>query len=465
MMKRITISSTLLLALLLVGCSLLPADNSRRSQVITIQQGPTPTPIPTPIVPTKPTYKVQRGEVVEKIKFIGRVAPVKEEELFFRTTGWVRNVYVEKDDFVKAGQVLADLEIDDLERELESSLLDLERVQVRLDEAKRQLAHNIRRAEVEKEIVQLRLEAARAKDLTPQQEQAAADLEKVQIRLQQAQEEYDQIAWRNDRATTQQAADLQQVTLDYIQAKAAYDLALEAIANHKYDVAVLEREVELAQITLDELNEGVDPLLKNDVEQAQLAVKKLQAAIADAQIVAPFDGQVLSEILVEGREVPAHKTVVIIADVGELEISADPGSNQLKELTEGMPVIATHSNRPGEQYPGYIRRLPYPYGGGGRSEGLEETKQDKSTRISLEVTFAEIDLEIGDLMAVEVVLKQKDDVLWLPPQAIRRFEGRKFAVVQDGEIQRRVDVRIGVEGTERVEIEEGLTEGQIVVAP
>jgi multidrug efflux pump subunit AcrA (membrane-fusion protein) len=466
-MRRMTISTVLFLTLLvLAGCSLLPANDTRnRSRAVVIQQGPTPTPIPTPIVPIKPTYKVQRGEVVEKVRFIGRVAPVREEELFFRTNGWVRNVYIERDDFVEAGQVLADLEIDDLERELASKLLDLERAQARLDEAERALANNIRQAEVEKEIARLRLEAAQAQDLTPRQEQAAVDLERVQIELQQAQEEYDQIAWRNDRTTAQQAADLQQATLDYIQARAAYDLALQAIDNQKYELAILERQVELAQIRLDELNAGVDPLLKNDVERAKLDVEKLKAEIADAQIIAPFDGQILSETLNEGREVTGHIKVAIIADLSELEISADPSSSQLQELVEGMPVVAILSNRPGEEWHGYIRRLPYPYGGGGRSEGTEED-EDKSTRIRLEgVSFENLDLEVGDLMTIEVILEQKDEVLWLPPQAVRTFEGRKFVVVQDGELQRRLDVKIGIESEDRVEIEEGLTEGQLVVGP
>ena len=62
-----------------------------------------------------------------------------------------------------------------------------------------------------------------------------------------------------------------------------------------------------------------------------------------------------------------------------------------------------------------------------------------------------------------IVLEEKQDVLWLPPAAIRRFQGRNFVVVQDGVAQRRVDVRIGIESEERVEILEGLTEGQVVI--
>ena len=70
---------------------------------------------------------------------------------------------------------------------------------------------------------------------------------------------------------------------------------------------------------------------------------------------------------------------------------------------------------------------------------------------------------MGDLSRVTVVLERKDNVLWLPPQAIRTFEGRRFVVVQDGEAQRRVDVTIGIESDERVEIKEGLTAGLTVV--
>jgi multidrug efflux pump subunit AcrA (membrane-fusion protein) len=62
-----------------------------------------------------------------------------------------------------------------------------------------------------------------------------------------------------------------------------------------------------------------------------------------------------------------------------------------------------------------------------------------------------------------VVLERKDDVLWLPPQAIRTFEGRRFVVVQEGDAQIRVDVKVGIESEDRVEIEEGLSEGQVVI--
>ena len=66
---------------------------------------------------------------------------------------------------------------------------------------------------------------------------------------------------------------------------------------------------------------------------------------------------------------------------------------------------------------------------------------------------------------MQVVLEKRASALWLPPQAIRKYEGRQFVVVQDSDGQRRVDVKIGITSAGRVEILEGLEVGQIVIAP
>ena len=82
MFQRIKLIAALLVTVIaMTGCS----RGASREEA-------TPTPVPTPIVPTKPTYVVQRGEVVKTLEFSGRVSPVVEEELFFRTGGYVAHV-------------------------------------------------------------------------------------------------------------------------------------------------------------------------------------------------------------------------------------------------------------------------------------------------------------------------------------------------------------------------------------
>jgi len=191
-------------------------------------------------------------------------------------------------------------------------------------------------------------------------------------------------------------------------------------------------------------------------------VKTLQSQLSDAQLVAPFDGQVMSLSITEGRSVEAYREVAILADPNQLEISADLTDRVLTDLAEGMPVTAALVSRPDETFAGEIRRLPYPYGGGGR-QGTDTQDEDKSTRVAIDSSSTSAQYEDGDLVRVTVVLERKSDVLWLPPQAIRTFNGRKFVVVQEGDGQRRVDVKIGIESEDRVEIEEGLQEGQIVI--
>jgi multidrug efflux pump subunit AcrA (membrane-fusion protein) len=140
-----------------------------------------------------------------------------------------------------------------------------------------------------------------------------------------------------------------------------------------------------------------------------------------------------------------------------LEVSSEPDSITSAKLQAGMPVTVTLINRPGVSINGQIRSMPV--------FSLSDVGQDKSTRIALETSPQDIGLGIGDLVQVNVVLQKKENVLWLPPQAVRTFEGRRFVVIQDDQGQRRVDVKVGLLNNDRLEIVEGLSEGQVVLSP
>ena len=358
--RSIWIISLLSILLSLVGCSGPSSPSSGESA--------TPTPIPTAIVPLKPTYTVQRGEILDVMEFTGRVSPVVEQELFFRTNGYVRKTYTKTDEMVKKGQVLADLEgIDDLERQLALNQLNVRRAEINVDNA-------------------------------------------------------------------QQRLDLFKETTH------------KWVTGYAHELAVQENELELAKIAL---------------EEASLNLQDLQEAISDTQIVAPFDGELLSFNVTEGRPVEGYKPVAVIANLNDLEISADLANTELQRLEAGLPVTTELFWAPGETTEGTIRRLPYPYGGG--SSTISDT--DTSTRISLKVPPAQAGMQLGDLVNVTVVLQRKDGGLWLPPQAIRKFSGRNFVVVLKDGVQQRVDVMLGIEGNERVEILEGLNEGDVVIGP
>jgi RND family efflux transporter MFP subunit len=456
----------------------------------------TPTPIPTPIVPTKPTYEVKKGEITHILQFNARIAPATEEEVFFRSSGRIRNVYVEKGEFVTEGQVLADLEfLDNLERQYESDKLSLRRAEIHAENAQYYLdLFNLNMSSPELQEASARLEVAeaeksiadarRAYNLT-QATASQADIDaayaqivlaekalenakdafepyenkpednilraQFQSRLSAAQQQYDTTVRRyNGMISTSSsyeqavaAAQLANAEAMLVDAQRRLELVLSG-GGLQQELALKENDVELAQIALQE---------------AKIGIQDLEQSIADAQLIAPFDGTVLSLGVTDGKPVEAFNIYAVIADLTSLEISADLSGSELIDLEEGMAVTAVLANRPGDVYDGNIRRLPY---FGVSTSGEDE---DKTTRIVLDINLQEAGLEVSDLMRVTVVLEQKDSVLWLPPQAIRSFEGREFVVVQEGEYQARVDVKIGIESEDRVEILEGLEEGQVVIGP
>jgi len=341
---------------------------------------------------------------------------------------------------------------------------------VNLERQKKNADSAITKAQIELSMRQQDLERLKNQDMEPQRVQAQTSLDDARIAVQQAQAAYD-AAPPAGRDGSSQAMALQKATLDYQAAKAAYDQTMAQITTgHQYDIDMAAKQVALAQNALNDAQQGVDPLLENDVKRAELSLQTLEAQVTDAEIIAPYDGQVQSIRISPGSAVEAYVAGIVVADPTAVEVVADVNSTTLTELKEGMAVSITLTSFPDKPLWGTIRQLPYPYGTGGAtktdSSGTSAQETDTSTHIQIDpASLQSTQLEMGDLTRLTVILEKKSDVLWLPPQAVRTFEGRKFVVIQEGDGQRRVDVKVGIQSEDRVEIEEGLKEGQVAVAP
>ena len=238
-----------------------------------------------------------------------------------------------------------------------------------------------------------------------------------------------------------------------------------------------QNELDLFKLTTPRWQTGYDQqlaiktsqleLAKIGLEDASMGVQDASKSIADASIIAPFDGQLLSFSLQEGDSVDAYKSVAVVADVTKLEISADVPSTSLSKLSTGMPVSISNVFQEGQVIQGTIRRIPYVLGTSSLSSSTNSTTttEDTTTRISLPSNLDGSGLKLGSAVQLVVVLQKKDNVLLLPTQALRTFEGRNFVLVKNGAIQQRVDVKLGIQSDTEVEILDGLTAGQVVIAP
>ena len=205
------------------------------------------------------------------------------------------------------------------------------------------------------------------------------------------------------------------------------------------------------------------------MDETGLQTRNLNTSINDAQIISPIDGKVLSIAIIDGSEIHAFNPLITVGDDSKLEIGATLTTTVMQDFSEGMVSMVELSYRPGEDLLGKIRSLPFPFGTGGANTGPSSSTAGQATentaRISLDNTKETQGLQLGDLVKVTVILESKQGVLWLPPQAIRVYEGRYFVVVKTDTLPKRVDVRLGIRNQEQVEILEGIEEGQTIIAP
>lgn len=389
------------LYLLVMLALFLAACNTQPTRQTPSSSNAEPTLVPTAVPSARTLYTVERGGVIYDASFPGRISPVIEESLSFPIDGVVAEVMARREEQVEAGEVLAVLDTQEIEEELLRAQQTLAIAQARLDTTQSQRQRDRRRAEIRAEIAQLNLDQVVAQAGT----------------------------------TPSQA---QQIQIDK-----------EAL------------QVELARLDLDELSTDIDPSLQADVDQAALHVVELEKLKENAVLTAPFSGELLSFNLSPGYAVSAFNPIGSIADLEQLEVSATIRESNLEELAEEMPVLIMPANRPGEAVPGMIRQLPYPFGSGGG--GSESAGGEDRTRFTFDNSEDAANFDSGDRVDIVIVITEKDDVLFLPPSAVRDFNGRKFVVVQDGAIQERVDVELGISGNGRLEIISGLEEGQTIL--
>jgi HlyD family secretion protein len=342
-----------------------------------------------------------------------KVVPVQYAALSLPAGGVVAETLVDEGANADAGQALLRVEAAQQVAAVAQAEAGLRGAQARLDELKA----GPRPQEIE--VAQAAVEAARAgldritEDAQPEQVAAAeaalasaqaslrkvlegqddeeitiavADLRRAEIALQQAQWAYDQVAYGADVASSPQAAQLEQATLDYEAALANYQLAVrgptqadveaaraglaQADANlalllrgaSDAEVAAAEAEIHRAQAQLNLVQTGARPetiaAAEADVAAAEAVLAQARAALADTELRAPFAGTVAALDARLGELLAPGTPVVQLADFSAWQIETD-------DLTElgvvgiraGDPVTITVDAIADLELPGHVVRI------------------------------------------------------------------------------------------------------------
>ena len=413
---------------------------------------PTSTPYPTVEALAPTTYTVQRGTVQETLTFQGRWLPRDRTPLAFETGGLVRRVNVQRGDAVTAGQLLADLDVTDLENQLETALLNLEGAQRALENSADGGINSVIDAEVQLANARLSLENLRASSPWTATQSALMGLEAARRDLENAQRAYDDLRSRPDSpaASVDQAYNAIISARDAVRtAELNYAAQSQQFAGHMNSIKQQENAVIQAELALERARAGGgDADAVDAVRAAQLVVDQIRAEIARASLIAPVDGVVLEITIQPGAQAEAFKPVITVGQPQPLEAIANLAFADASRLSVERVGVCQVFNQPDTAVQCIVRRLP-----------LTARDADQTTRVAATLP----DVTAGQIIEIEMPLQVRENTLWLPPNAIRTFQNRTFVVLQTPDGQRRADVQIGLQTDDRVEILSGVSEGDVVV--
>ncbi len=216
-----------------------------------------------------------------------------------------------------------------------------------------------------------------------------------------------------------------------------------------YDIQIQTLQVELAQMALDEVLEKLGLDLQGG------ALDALDAQAAKAKLFSSAEGVIIAA-LSPGRAIKPDTVAFVIGDGKQLEVLAEASNNaQLTEMFEGQAVTLVPDGRPDARLTGKIHALPAPRG----------SATDDFVHITLDQAPSSETYQSGDRVTARMELVNKSGVLWLPPDAIRKTGDRFFVLVDSASGPKRIDLEIGLQLRDRIEILSGLTEGQVVIGP
>lgn len=441
------------LLLFLVMC-LSAACATESSTTASVAQQATSTPIPTAPAVARPTYTVQRGNVEEELVFTGRWLPRDQVALSFEVSGVTRQVNVRRGDAVTAGQLLADLQIDDLENQLESAQLELQTALANADTSAQGSVQSVEDAEISYANSNLSLQSTIAGVPWTSVATAQTNLESAEIALDDAERAYrdavshpEQAAANVDNAYKQ----LQNAQISLQNAQYNYFQAAQNYQNYQFQIDQAENELIRSELALERAREdqaqgSQDP----SVLSIQLQIQQIQDQIIQSSLFAPIDGEVLEITIQPGDSVQAYSAVITIGRSEPKEAVASIPIGDAQRLSIGLVGICQVLNMPETAVQCAVRQIP-----------LSASDADQTTRVAASLD----NVPAGQLIEITMPVDVRENVLWLPPAAIRTFQNRTFVVIQTADGPRSVDVMLGLETDERVEIISGVNEGDIVEGP
>lgn len=192
------------------------------------------------------------------------------------------------------------------------------------------------------------------------------------------------------------------------------------------------------------------------VDNAAAALEELRADAESLALTSDTGGVIVSAITLEpGDQVSARQAIATLQshDRGTITMSID--ANDLRTLREGDTVAIRWRPFAEVESAGTVRTIAWQGQGSG-----------SSTSYSVTIDIADVaDVVRPGMLADITATRELDNTLSVPKDAVARDEDGAYVMLQDGDTFTRRDVVTGALSADRIQIIQGLDEGDTVRVP
>jgi len=235
-------------------------------------------------------------------------------------------------------------------------------------------------------------------------------------------------------------ASLASAVLEHDRAKNLFDKG--ALPRQRLDAAETAHRASVAQRDLATAN----------LAQANAALRRAREVQKNATITSPLTGYVVERNYDAGA-MPGDLPVVVVADLRQMKLEAGVSELEAGRLRVGMKARVAVQAKPGETFFGQLAAI-----------APEVDERNRHFKIEVRVPNDGRTLLSGMYATARIVEATADNAVIVPKEAVTTRDGKRIVQKVQGDTVTAVEVTEGLADGARVQITQGLTAGDLVLA-
>jgi HlyD family secretion protein len=335
------------------------------------------------------TATVERGSIIAAVSATGTINPTATAIVGSQVSGQVLEIFADFNSNVKAGEVLARLNAEQISARLDAARADLAQARAQIQ---------IQRSQIDKVKADIqKLGATRA--------DALANVAKADALVEDARQTLERQTELNNRQIASQVT-LQQAKLQAQTQAAVRDQAMAQIRVVDASEQALAAELKVAE----------SQLLSTDAQIAQreAVVRQIEVDLRNSTIRSPVDGIVIQRNIELGQTVAASlqaPTLFLVAqDMSKVEIYANVDEADVGRVNDGQEVTFTVTAFPAREFTGRVKTVRL---------GSQTLQNVVIYTAVIEVPNVDMALKPGMTATLRIFTERRENVLRVSNAALR----------------------------------------------